>query len=145
MNRKIIFLVDDDPTNLMAVRGMLEGHYDVLTLNSGERLIKTLEKRIPDMILLDIEMPGMNGYDTIKALKAKKETADIPVIFLTARTGDFNELEGLSLGAVDYITKPTPSASVLLKRIGAHLVEPQKTDTTQLNVNSHGVESGGHS
>ena len=64
-----------------------------------------LEKLIPDLILLDVNMPEMNGYETIKILKSKKETKDIPVIFLAAQTDDGSEIEGLSLGAVDYITK----------------------------------------
>ena len=136
MERKTIFIVDDDHTNLMAVRGVLETQYDVLTLGSGERLLKTLDKKIPDLIILDIEMPDMNGYDTIRALKAKEETADIPVIFLTAKTGDEAELEGLSLGAMDYITKPAPPPPLLLKRIELHLlVESQKRELKRFNVN----------
>jgi len=126
--RKTIFLIDDDLTNLTVGRNALDGHYDVLTLNSGARLIKMLEKSIPDLILLDVEMPEMNGYDTIKAIKSNPQTTDIPVIFLTAKSDDRSELEGLSLGAVDYIIKPF-SASLLLKRIELHLlVESQKAE-----------------
>jgi len=126
--RKTIFLVDDDLTNLTVGRNALDGHYDVLTLNSGARLVKMLEKNIPDLILLDVEMPEMNGYDTIKAIKSNPETAAIPVIFLTAKSDDSSELEGLSLGAVDYIIKPF-SAPLLLKRIELHLlVESQKIE-----------------
>jgi putative two-component system response regulator len=126
--RKTIFLVDDDLTNLTVGRNALEERYDVLTLNSGARLLKMLDKNIPNLILLDVEMPEMNGYDAIKAIKDNPETAAIPVIFLTAKSDDGSELEGLSLGAIDYIIKPF-STPLLLKRIELHLlVETQKAE-----------------
>jgi putative two-component system response regulator len=118
--KKTIFLVDDSVTNLTVGRNALAGHYNVSTINSGERLLKMLEKSIPDLILLDIEMPDIDGYDAIKVIKSKRETEHIPVIFLTAKNDAEGELEGLSLGAVDYITKPF-SPPLLLKRIGMHL------------------------
>jgi putative two-component system response regulator len=118
--KKTIFLVDDNITNLTVGRNALSGHYNVSTINSGERLLKMLEKSIPDLILLDIEMPEIDGYDTIKVIKSKEETEHIPVIFLTAKNDAEGELEGLSLGAVDYITKPF-SPPLLLKRIEMHL------------------------
>jgi putative two-component system response regulator len=126
--RKTVFLVDDDATNLTVGKSALIEHYKVFTLNSGELLIKMLEKTIPDLILLDVEMPGMNGYETIKAIKGKKETEHVPVIFLTAKSDGKSELEGLSAGAIDYITKPF-SPPLLLKRIEVHLlVEYQKQE-----------------
>ncbi|MCL2182204.1 MAG: response regulator [Chitinispirillia bacterium] len=129
--RRTILLVDDDLTNLTVGRNALEEQYDVLTLNSGARLIKMLARSIPDLILLDVEMPEMNGYETIRAIKANPGTANIPVIFLTAKSDGESELEGLSLGAVDYITKPF-SAPLLLKRIELHLlVESQKGELVQ--------------
>jgi len=118
--RKIIYLVDDNATNLTLGKNVLISHYKVFTMNSGAALLKTLEKSIPDIILLDVEMPGMNGYEVIKIIKSKKETKGIPVIFLTAKNDGDSELEGLSLGAIDYITKPF-SPSLLLKRIETHL------------------------
>jgi putative two-component system response regulator len=118
--RRTVFLVDDSITNLTMGRNVLAKHYNIATLESGERLLKMLEKTIPNMILLDVEMPGMNGYEVIKIIKNKKETRDIPVIFLTAKTDGDSELEGLSLGAIDYITKPF-SPSLLLRRIETHL------------------------
>ena len=127
-SRKTIFLVDDDIVNLTLGNEVLAAHYNVFTVNSGERLLKLLEKRIPDLILLDIEMPDMNGYDTIVKLKNKVETKHIPVIFLTAKSEGNFELKGLSLGAVDYIIKPF-STPLLLKRIEMHLlVESQKKE-----------------
>jgi len=87
------------------------------------------------MILLDVEMPDMNGYEAIKKIKSKKETKDIPIIFLTAKNDSDSELEGLSLGAIDYITKPF-SPPLLLKRIETHLlVESQKEELLNYNKN----------
>jgi putative two-component system response regulator len=118
--RRTIFLVDDSIANLTMGRNVLAKNYNIATMESGERLLKILEKTIPDMILLDVEMPEINGYEVIKIIKSKKETKDIPVIFLTAKTDGDSELEGLSLGAIDYITKPF-SPPLLLKRIETHL------------------------
>jgi putative two-component system response regulator len=126
MKRKTVFLVDDDLTNLTVGIAALEELYDVLTLSSGELLLKMLGKSIPDLILLDVNMPGMNGYDTIRHIKGNPATAAIPVIFLTAKSDGGSELEGLSLGAVDYIVKPF-SAALLLKRIEIHLLLEAQT------------------
>jgi len=98
-------------------------------------MLKMLEKTIPDMILLDVEMPEMNGYDAIKIMKSKKETQNIPIIFLTAKNDVDSELEGLSLGAIDYIIKPF-SPPLLLKRIETHLlVESQRKELLNYNKN----------
>jgi putative two-component system response regulator len=135
VERKTLFLVDDNLTNLTVGKVALVDHYNVFTLNSGEKLLKMLEKNIPDLILLDIEMPEMNGYDVIRIIKSKEETKHIPVIFLTARNDVEGELEGLSLGAIDYITKPF-SASLLLKRLETHLlIEFQKKELINYNNN----------
>ena len=114
--RKTIFLIDDDLTSLTMGKNILAENYNVFTFNSGERVLKMLEKNIPDLILLDIEMPEMNGYDVIKIIKNKEETKNIPVVFLTAKDDFESEFKGLSLGAIDYITKPF-EPSLLLKRI----------------------------
>jgi len=136
-DRKKIILVDDNITNLNIGRNVLIGEYDVITVPSGEKLLKILDKILPDLILLDIEMPEMNGYETIKILKSKEETAHIPVIFLTAKGDVGSELEGLSLGAIDYISKPF-SPPLLLKRIEVHLlVETQKRELKNYNDNLH--------
>jgi putative two-component system response regulator len=133
--RKTIFLVDDNITNLTMGRNVLAKHYNVATVDSGERMLKMLEKTIPDMILLDVEMPEMNGYDAIKIIKSKEETQNIPVIFLTAKSDSDSELEGLSLGAIDYIIKPF-SPPLLLKRIEVHLlVESQRKELLNYNKN----------
>jgi len=126
--RKIIFLVDDDTTNLTIGKKALSGTYNVFTLNSGQVMLEMLENLTPDLILLDVNMPEMDGYEAIQRVKAKENTAHIPVIFLTALNNEEMELKGLSLGAIDYITKPF-STPLLLKRLEVHLlVEEQKRE-----------------
>jgi putative two-component system response regulator len=133
IERKTIFLVDDDITNLAVGKVALAERYNVFTFNSCSKFLKMLEKNIPDLILLDIEMPEMNGYDAIEIIKSRNETEHIPVIFLTARSDAEGELEGLSHGAVDYIIKPF-SAPILIKRIDVHLlVEAQKKELVNFN------------
>ncbi|MDL2236641.1 response regulator [Christensenellaceae bacterium OttesenSCG-928-K19] len=134
-SRKKIMLVDDNVTNLVIGKNVLSDKYDVFTIPSGEKLFKLLEKTTPDLILLDIEMPEMNGYDVIRRLKEGEGTKHIPVIFLTAKNDTGSELEGLSLGAIDYISKPF-SPPLLLKRIDLHLlVEDQKRELKDYNDN----------
>jgi len=116
-----IFLVDDNISYLNAGKNALQHMYTVITIPSGEKLITSLKNLKPDLILLDIEMPGMSGYDTIKGLKINPETANIPVIFLTSKSANEDELRGLTLGAVDYITKPF-SQPILQKRVELHLL-----------------------
>ncbi|MDR2759100.1 MAG: response regulator [Spirochaetaceae bacterium] len=121
-----IILVDDNPSNLRTGKNVLSEKYEVYTAHSAEKLFFLLEDIKPALILLDIDMPEMNGYEAIKILKSKDKTKTIPVIFLTAKTDTENELEGLDLGAIDYITKPF-MPPLLLKRIEVHLlVEAQK-------------------
>jgi len=125
--RKTIFLVDDDMTNLTIGKKALAGSYNVFTLNSGAVLLEMLENLQPDLILLDVNMPEMDGYEAIRLVKQGKH-AGIPVIFLTALSNEEMELKGLSMGAIDYITKPF-SAPLLLKRLEVHLlVEEQKRE-----------------
>jgi len=124
--KALIILVDDNPANLRIGKNILSEKYRVATAPSAEKLFSLLENNNPDMILLDVDMPEMNGYEALKNLKTKPETMNIPVIFLTARTESDDELEGLSLGAVDYITKPF-QPTLLLKRIEIHLlIESQR-------------------
>jgi len=135
VSKKTIIMVDDHLTNLTIGNNVLEEYYNVITLSSGALLLRTLEKRIPDLILLDVDMPDLTGFDTIKLLKTHSVYSTIPIIFLTAKSDTPSELEGLSLGAVDYIAKPF-SPPLLLKRIELHLlVQSQKQDLEKFNRN----------
>ena len=120
MQQKTIFVVDDSLSNLSLAEEALEKNYRVITLSSADKLYSTLDKVIPDLILLDIAMPDESGFDAMKKLKANKNHAEIPVIFLTALTDTFNEALGIELGAVDFITKPF-SEPVLLNRVRNHI------------------------
>ena len=120
-SKDLIILVDDNPTNLRVGKNVLSDHYAVATAPSAEKMFDLLKKNIPALILLDIDMPEMDGIEAIKVLKSKPETKHIPVIFLTAKSELEDELEGFSHGGVDYITKPFQPA-LLLKRIEVHLL-----------------------
>jgi putative two-component system response regulator len=117
---KTVFVVDDNDTNLSMVENVLGDLYSVMTLPSAAKMFVLLEKVTPDLILLDIEMPEMNGFEAIQHLKTHNLYANIPVIFLTALMDSAIEVQGFELGAVDFIAKPF-SAPVLLNRIKTHL------------------------
>ncbi|MDR1732783.1 MAG: response regulator [Synergistaceae bacterium] len=128
--RKTVVLVDDNITNLNTGKAILKEKYKVFPVQSGPDLFELLEKVSPDLILLDIEMPGMDGYTAIRKLKADDDLKSIPVIFLTALSDPGSELEGLDLGAVDYISKPF-SAPLLLKRLENHLTMAEQRKTLE--------------
>ncbi|MCL2009636.1 MAG: response regulator [Synergistaceae bacterium] len=117
--QKTIFVVDDSGTNLSTAEEALEEHYRVITLSSAAKMFKILEKVKPDLILLDIEMPEMDGFEAMEQLKSSEYHANIPVIFLTGLTDSDNEAYGIELGAVDFITKPF-SAPALLNCVNIH-------------------------
>ena len=116
--QKTIFVVDDNDTNLASAKEALKGHYRVMTLPSAARMFAMTEKLTPDLILLDIEMPEMDGFEALGRLKESK--ADIPVVFLTSLLDAEVEARGFQLGVIDFITKPF-SAPVLVNRIKTHL------------------------
>ena len=118
--QKTIFVVDDSSTNLAAAENALENQYLVIPLSSAAKMFSALDKIMPDLILLDIDMPGMDGFEAIKRLKANDLHSGIPVIFLTALTETDTEAKGIELGAVDFIVKPF-SVPVLLNRVKNHL------------------------
>ncbi|MCL2879384.1 MAG: response regulator, partial [Treponema sp.] len=118
--QKTIFVVDDNDTNLSMAKEVLKEQYRVMTLPSAAKMFALLEKLTPDLILLDIEMPEMDGFEALDILKSKTIHANIPVIFLTGMTDASVEVRGFQLGVVDFITKPF-SAPVLLNRIKTHL------------------------
>ncbi len=119
--RPTVLVVDDTPDNISIMCDLLKGLYHVKVAPSGEKALRIARSGAPlDLILLDIMMPDMDGYQVCRELKATPETRDIPVIFLTARRNIDDERRGLELGAVDYITKPI-SPPTVLARVQTHL------------------------
>jgi len=131
---KTVFIVDDSDTNLSMAEDALESHYRVMTMPSAAKMFTLLERLLPDLILLDIEMPEMDGFEAFEKLKAESSWSEIPVIFLTGRTDPDVEVRGFMMGAVDFVTKPF-SAPVLVNRIKTHLDidEMIRERTSQLN------------
>ncbi|WP_253392245.1 response regulator [Pseudomonas citronellolis] len=120
-DQEVILVVDDQPDNLMLMSELLMGQYQVRVAGSGAKALRlAASEPRPDLVLLDIMMPEMDGYEVCRQLKADPLTAEIPVIFLTGMVSTADEQRGLDLGAVDYITKPI-SPPVTLARIRAHL------------------------
>lgn len=116
-----ILIVDDTPDNLTLMSELLKDRYRVKVANGGEKALKiALSDEPPDLILLDIMMPGVDGYEVCKRLKSEARAKDIPIIFLTAKSEVEDETYGLELGAVDYITKPI-SPPIVLARVKTHL------------------------
>jgi len=118
--RKKIIAVDDNLENLTALKNTLKDLYEVYPCPSAAKMFNLLEHIQPDLILLDVEMPEMNGYDAARKLKSETQSSEIPVIFLTSMSDAQSEMEGLSIGAIDYIRKPFV-APLLLQRIKTHL------------------------
>ena len=127
-NKLKLLIVDDIPFNIKMISQVLRDQYIIQVAKNGADaiLIATTEPK-PDLILLDIEMPKMNGYELCLKLKDNKLTEKIPVIFITGRTGAVDERIGLEMGAIDYITKPF-NASVVLARVNAHMALKQQSD-----------------
>ena len=126
--RKTIIIVDDNNANLVSCKNILKAHYEVYPAPSAAKMFDLLDHVKPDMILLDVEMPDIDGYEAAKMLKDSDDCKGIPVIFLTSRSDPTSEMEGLNLGALDYIHKPFVS-TLLLRRIEIHLsmIEYQKS------------------
>lgn len=122
-----ILVVDDQPVNIQALHTVFSGDYRVLMATSGEQALKLAHERQPDLILLDVAMPGMDGHTVCQQLKIDAATAAIPIIFVTAQTGAEEEEEGLSLGAVDFITKPF-NPTVVRARVRTHITLKHQSD-----------------
>jgi putative two-component system response regulator len=133
--RDLVMVVDDNLVNLMVSKEALSDTYSVITAPSAPKMFELLARCTPSLILLDIDMPEMDGYEAIKILKSNSKTKHIPVIFLTSMNHSTDELNGLNLGAIDYITKPF-SPPLLKKRIEVHvLVESQRKALYEYNAN----------
>lgn len=117
-----IMVIDDDIINQKITKQLLEQEYQVISALDGHKALRLLSNStsLPDLILLDVNMPDMNGFEVISVIKNNADLKDIPVIFLTAHKEAAEELEGLRLGAVDYIYKPFVP-SIFLKRLEMHL------------------------
>lgn len=133
--KQSLLLVDDEPTNLRVLRTVLQEQYRLLFAKSGEEALQLLEKEQADLILLDVMMPGLTGFDVCARLKANPLTCAIPVIFVTALKDEMDETKGFEVGAVDYITKPI-SPAVVRARVKTHLslVQAQELKQTRLQV-----------
>ncbi len=119
-NKPYLLVVDDERINRMLLEDLIEDRYELGMASSGEACLASVKQRVPELILLDVSMPGIDGFETCRRLKSSPDTRTIPIIFLTARITIEDERKGLQLGAVDYITKPF-SESILLARINTHL------------------------
>jgi len=120
-DRKLILIVDDTPTNIAVISGLLKDSFRIKVATSGEKALAiaaSAEK--PDLILLDVMMPGMDGFEVCRRLKADPDTCEIPVIFLTAKTDEVDEVKGFEVGAADYIHKPF-SAPIVTARVQTQL------------------------
>lgn len=118
--RQKILVVDDAETNLMILSNLLAEEGEIISATDGVQAIALAESDLPDLILLDVSMPGMDGYEVCRRLKSDIRTRDIPIVFVTGRTEDNDQEKGLSLGAIDYILKPY-SPLIVLARIRNHL------------------------
>lgn len=116
-DKKVIMLVDDNPDLLYSIKKGLEslGDYEVVTVESGRKCLQLLKNIKPDLVLLDIMMPGMDGWDVCAKIKNDKKTENIPIVFLTAKTDPISKSMG-TLASADYITKPF-DIKVLKRRI----------------------------
>ncbi|MCL2214318.1 MAG: response regulator [Treponema sp.] len=130
---KRILIIDDEKMNIMALAHYLKPQYEIIVATEGNSGIEAAVKHIPDLILLDIIMPGLNGFDVITKLKERNETGKIPVIFITGLNNIEDEEKGLLQGAADYIVKPF-NKTIIKKKIETQLkiIEYERT-IEQLN------------
>lgn len=126
-DKDLILVVDDSPTNLAIMNVVLRDIYQVITANNGNDALALAASDEPDLIILDIMMPGMDGYEVCDRLKANPFTRDIPVMFVTAMDQERQEAKGLALGAVDYIAKPV-SPPIVLARVRNQLELKKQRD-----------------
>ena len=126
-SRPTILIVDDEPENLTVLGELLQPAYRVQAARSGEQALQIVKQQPPDLILLDVMMPGMDGYAVLSRLREDEHTRDMPVIFVTALSDEAHEQRGLDLGAVDYLVKPLRPA-IVLARVRNQLALKQAAD-----------------
>ncbi len=127
-----ILVVDDTPANLALIAGLLKERYTVRAFNRGAKALMAANDEPPDLILLDIMMPDIDGYEVCRRLKSNPHTHQIPVIFLTSKSQVEDEQLGLDVGAVDYITRPI-NPPILLSRVRAHFADASHARTLRVN------------
>ena len=120
ISKKTIIIVDDNAVNLTMCKNILKPHYDVHTAQSAANLFMLMDGIAPDLILLDVDMPELNGFETARVLKSSSDLGNVPFIFVSARRDPESEMKGLELGALDYIYKPFVG-TLLLRRVKTHL------------------------
>ncbi|QHJ10445.1 putative cyclic di-GMP phosphodiesterase [Paraglaciecola mesophila] len=134
-NKQKVLIVDDEPANLRVLKKILGDLYRLTFAKSGDEALRLVERELPDLILLDVMMPGMTGFEVCQALKSQPMSKGIPVMFVTALSDDVDEAKGFDVGAVDYITKPV-SPAVVKARVRTHLslVQADELRRTRLQV-----------
>jgi len=138
MDRQKILIVDDMPTNVKILGEALRPNYDIVVATSGKKALEIAQTQVPDLILLDIMMPEMDGYTVCRALKEDSCTKNIPIVFITAKDQTDDELHGLELGAVDYITKPF-QVLIVKARVRTQLDLKRKYDLLESMVSLDGL------
>ena len=133
--KQSVLIVDDEPTNLRVLNQILNDSYKLIFAKSGHEALRLVEKERPDLILLDVMMPGLTGYEVCERLKKENQFKSIPIIFITALNDPDDEAKGLNLGAVDYISKPI-SPAVVKARVKTHLslVDVEELRRTRLQI-----------
>ncbi|WP_439271523.1 GGDEF domain-containing response regulator [Pseudochrobactrum sp. HB0163] len=119
-SRAVILIVDDEVSNIEIMSAVLEEDYEICFATSGEEALKVAQTVLPDLVLLDVLMPGIDGYDVCRRLKKEHLLADVPVIFTTGLNDHEAEIRGLSAGAIDYVTKPVQPV-ILRARVANHI------------------------
>jgi sigma-B regulation protein RsbU (phosphoserine phosphatase) len=144
--KKTLLVVDDAPANIQVVQSILKDEYKIRVATSGEKALELIKSHShPDLILLDVMMPGLDGYEVCERLKADPETHDIPVIFLTGLTNVDDETKGLQLGAVDYIRKPfTPAIVKARVRTQLLIRDSREQLNRQVQAVNHELEMARH-
>jgi diguanylate cyclase (GGDEF)-like protein len=138
--KPVVLIVDDTPTNIQVLAEALRADYRVKVAGSGKMALEIIRQGLPDLILLDVMMPDMDGYEVCRSLKNDPLTQNIPVIFVTARTDTEDEAFGLQLGAVDYIAKPF-RLPIVLARVRNHVDLKLKTDLLESHALLDGLTS----
>ena len=145
-NKKILIIEDETDIVEFVTFNLIRDGFDVISAKTGEEGLKKAQTEMPDLILLDIMLPGLNGLDVCRALKNKEQTHHIPIVMLTARNEDVDIITGLEIGATDYVTKPF-SPKVLIARIRAilrHDDENIKNDTARIIFRDITIDQGKH-